>query len=102
VTYPPSLLVRSGRRIGAGPGHQASAPEGLGRALAAALLVVLCTGLMVSPALLAVIWVVFAGRPVEQPALWVERLHGIPVLEAGRVLVTVALVTKVTRTKELE
>ncbi|HLQ16332.1 MAG TPA: hypothetical protein VK256_10815 [Candidatus Eisenbacteria bacterium] len=102
MTYPPSLLVRSGRRLGAGPGHQASAPEGLGRALAAALLVVLCTALMVSPALLAAMWVVFAGGLVEQPAPWVEHLHGIPVLEAGRVLVTVALVTKVTRAKELE
>jgi hypothetical protein len=57
---------------------------------------------MVSPALLAVMWVVFAGRPVEQPAQWGGGLKGIPVLEAGRVLVTVALVTRVIRTKELE
>jgi len=102
VTCPPSLLVRSGRRIGAGPGHQASAPEGLGRALAAALLAVLCTALMVSPALLATLSTVFVGRLHLQTVPWVEPLKGIPVLEAGRLLVTVALVTKVIRTKELE
>src|SRR5260370_15566168 len=68
VTCPPSLLVRSGRRLGAGPGHQASAPERLGRALAAALPVVLCTALMASPALLAAMWAVSAGARRNWPA----------------------------------
>lgn len=96
-TYPPSLLG-SGRRYCAGPGLAPSTPEGLGRALGIALLVGLATALMISPALFATLSMTLD----LQVASWLTGLKVMPVLEAGRVLVTVALVAKVVATKELE
>lgn len=101
MTYPLSLLG-PGRRIGAGPGFQPCASKGLGRALAIALLVVLCSALVVAPAVIATVSMVLVSRMQVQTAAWVGHLKLMPVLEGGRVLVTVALVTKVVKTKEPE
>jgi hypothetical protein len=84
---PPSLLG-SGRRIGAGPGLQCLI----------VLVAGLCVVLMVSPVLIATLSMVLD----VQIAPWLTRLKVIPVLEAGRVLVTVGLVTRVIGTRELE
>jgi hypothetical protein len=93
----PSLLG-SGRRIGAGPGLRAATAEGFGRAFATTLVVGLCTVLMASPALLAALSIVVD----LQIAPWLTRLKVMPVLEAGRLLVTLVLATRVIATKELE
>jgi hypothetical protein len=53
---------------------------------------------MASPALLAALSIV-----VDLPiAPWLTRLKVMPVLEAGRLLVTLFLATRVIATKELE
>jgi hypothetical protein len=101
VTYPLSLLD-PGRRIGAGPGFQPSASKGLGRALAIALLLVMCSALMLAPAVIATVSMVLVSRMQVQTAPWVGHLKLMPALEGGRVLVTVALITKVVKTKEPE
>jgi hypothetical protein len=53
---------------------------------------------MVSPAIIAVLAIVVH----LEIAPWATRLKLMPVLETGRVLVTVGLVTKVITTKESE
>jgi hypothetical protein len=57
---------------------------------------------MLAPALIATVSMVLVSRMQVQAAPWVGHLKLMPVLEGGRVLVTVALVTKVVKTKEPE
>jgi hypothetical protein len=57
---------------------------------------------MVSPALTAAVSLTLVSKLHVQHAPWVGRLKLMPVLEGGRVLVTVALAAKVIRTKEEE
>ena len=99
MTYPPSLLVRSGRRFGAGPGHQPATP-GLGRALTIALLLGLCTALVVLPACVATLSMVSGVRLDVLVDPWVTRLTVMPVLETGRMLMTVALAATIIRSPE--
>jgi hypothetical protein len=57
---------------------------------------------MLAPAVIATVSMDVVSSTPVQTAPWVGRLKLMPVLEGGRVLVTVALVTKVIRTKEPE
>jgi hypothetical protein len=57
---------------------------------------------MLAPAVIATVSMVLVSRMQVQTAPWVGHLKLMPVLEGGRVLVTVALVTKVVKTKEPE
>jgi hypothetical protein len=98
MTLPPSLLVRSGRRFGAGPGHLIPTVEGFGRRLLIALVAGACTALMVSPAVIAI----FSTGLHLHIAPWLTRLTVMPVLEAGRLVTTVVLVAKVIVTQEPE
>ena len=96
MTRPPFPLVVSGRRPSAGPEHQ------FGRMQASATLIViaLVATLLLGPALIAVLSMIFAGRldgPSVQPIVPFQLI-----LESGRVLVTLALVAKVIKTGELE
>jgi hypothetical protein len=102
MTPPPVPLVGSGRRPSAGPGRQ------LGQArctthLAGGLVVGgLAATLMVSPALIAVLAMIFAGRLDVASAQPMLPFQLVPVLELGRVLLTVVLAAHVIRATEQE
>jgi hypothetical protein len=58
--------------------------------------------LMLSPAIVAGLSMMFAGRLPEPKFQPIAPFHLMPILESGRVLLTLALATKVMRTTELE
>jgi hypothetical protein len=102
LTRPPSPLVRSGRRSCAGPGHQFGRPLYSARPIASLIVIGLVATFVLGPALVAVLSIIFAGRldgPNAQP---IVPFNLVPILETGRVLVTLALATKLIRTREWE
>jgi hypothetical protein len=102
MTLSPSPLVGSGRRPSAGPGRQFGPPLSATHPFSSLVVIGLAATLMVGPALIAVLAVIFAGRldaPRVQPVLPVQLM---PILEFGRVLLTLVLAAKVIRTTELE
>lgn len=102
MTLSPSPLVGSGRRPGAGPGRQFGPPLDVTHQISSLVVIGLAVTLMVGPALVAVLAMIFAGRldaPRVQPILPVQV---VPILELGRVLLTVVLAANVIRATELE
>lgn len=102
MTRPLPPLVRSGRRQCAGPGHQFCRPPFSIRPIASLIVIGLAATLMLSPAVVGVLSMIFA-RQLDGPGVQpIVPLPLVSILESGRVLCTLALATKVMRTSELE
>ena len=99
---PPSPLVRSGRRRCAGPGHQFAPPPEVTRPIASLVVIGLVATLVLGPALIAVLSMIFAGRLDPLGFQPVVPFNLVAMLESSRVLVTLVLATSVIRARELE
>ena len=102
MNQPPYPLVSSGRRPSAGPGPQFGRPSFSIRPAASLIVIGVAVALMLSPAIVAVLSVTFAGRLDELGVQSIVPFHLASILESGRVLLTAALATKVIRATELE
>ena len=98
MTIPPFPLASSGRRPRAGPGRQPGEAHPAGSLVVGGLAVTL----MVGPALIAVLPMIFAGRFDGAGAQSILPLQLVPVLAVGRVLLSVVLVANFVRSRELE
>jgi hypothetical protein len=102
VNQPPYPLVSSGRRPSAGPEPQFVRPSFSMRPAASLIVIGVAAALMLSPAIVAVLSVTFAGRLDELGIQSIVPFYLVPIFESGRVLFTAALATKVIRVTELE
>jgi hypothetical protein len=102
VNQPPYPLVSSGRRPSAGPGPQFGRPWFSIRPTASLIVIGVAAALMLSPAIVAVLSVTFAGRLDELRIQSIVPFHLVPIFESARVLFTAALATKVMRATEQE
>ena len=103
MTRPPFPLVSPGRRPSAGPGRQLGPPPLYATYSTSRLVVAgLPVTFMVSPALIAVLAMIFAGRLDAASVQPILPFQLVPIPELGRVLVTVVLTANVIRATELE
>lgn len=102
MTPSPFLLVGSGRRPSAGPGRQFGPPLHATHPISSLVVIGLAATLMVSPALVAVLAMIFAGRLDAASVEPILPFQLVPILELGRVLLTVVLAANVIRATELE
>jgi hypothetical protein len=102
VNQPPYPLVSSGRRPSAGPGPQFARPSLSIRPAASLIVIGVAAALMLSPAIVAVLSVTFAGRLDELGIQSIVPFQLVPIIESGRLLFTLALATKVMRATELD
>jgi hypothetical protein len=99
----PTPVVRSGRRLGAGPGHHALIPEWLsGRSVAALLLIGVAMAMMAAPGIVAASSMILGDQLNSPRAPWAMPFGAALVIESGRVLLTLALAAGVIRTTEQE
>jgi hypothetical protein len=102
MTPPPFPLVGSGRRPSAGPGRQLGPPLHGAHPISTLVVGGLAATLMVSPAAISVLAMVLAGRLDATGVQPILPFQLVPILEVGRVLVTVVLAASVIRATELE
>lgn len=98
---PPTPLDCSGRRFGAGPGRQVGCSLDPTRQAAGAIVVGVITALLLGPAVLAVLSMVFAS-PLDGPAIdSMLPAFLVPIFALGRLVVSVVMAAKVVRITEM-
>jgi hypothetical protein len=103
MTALPTPVVRSGRRLGAGPGHHALGLEWLnGRPIAALLVISVAMAMMAAPGIVATLSMILGDRLDGPGAPWPMPFDVALVIESGRILLTLALATVVTKATEQE
>jgi hypothetical protein len=103
INRPSTPVVRSGRRLSAGPGHHSPVPGRLYvRPIATLLVVGLAMALMVGPGLVALLSMIWAGRPDEPKAFPFIPVDVMLLLGSGRIVLAMALAHSVIRAEETE